>query len=375
MKNEQETFINEIIENCTDCGACSKGCPILTEIDESPAVIAARGASLYEAFACSLCYRCEAVCPLNLNPGQMFKQKRIQAVADREIEIDDYRYLLPDRQVTVNSFYREYYGINYDDLNLSSPAEIGFFPGCTLMTYSPQLTRKVYQILSKEQPGPVFFTECCGKPLYQIGLPARGNKSREKVRNKIISSDIKCLVAACPNCYYELKQIMAGHDIKIITVYEALEKQGFTNHLPGVRCTIHDSCPDRFEGIFGMQVRQALESIGCQVVEMANRGKRSICCGSGGQLSHFQLDFAEQLVNKRLKEAEKTEADTLVAYCLSCVLNFSRKSPGMKVRHALNLLLGCDEDYGDLKNKANEMFTGPDGAENWSKIMDGPEED
>lgn len=372
--------VSELIVECVGCGECSANCMLLQEIGIDPAAIASRGATVDEAFDCSLCGLCEAVCPLNLSPAQMFAQRRTEAVANAEIDINDYRYLFPDRPVNVMSQFRKVYGIDYSDLRPVENGDTAFFPGCTMLTYSPGLTRKVYDSLGQFYPNLLFMMDCCGKPLYQLGLERRGENNREQLKEKISRLGIKRLIVACPNCYYELKKVLVDQCIELLTVYEVLKEHPRICNgnvpLPGKnQCTVHDSCPDRFEGIFARQVRQALQARGYQLVEMAYSQSTTICCGSGGQISHFRPDFAEQLVESRLKEAEDIGSEILVAYCHSCVLNFARIPSGIKIRHALNLLLGFEEDYTGVKNLAREMFAGPDGEENWQQIMREPGED
>lgn len=376
--------VKELIEQCIGCGECSENCLLLKEIDQDPGIIAARGVGIDEAFACALCNLCEAVCPLDLSPGRMFELKRQEAVANAEVDIDQYRYLFPDRPVNVMSLFREVYGVDYSDLNQTIAGETAFFPGCTMMSYSPYLCRAVFNTMSERYSDMVFFTECCGKPLYQLGLEYRGANNRDRLREKISRLGIKRIVVACPNCYYELRKAQFDQIVELITIYEVLKEPGSrfknSNEYRGraevsvakkipLSCTVHDSCPDRFEGVFAKQAREALEENGYQIVEMEHSHQRTICCGSGGQISHFRPDFAEQFVNIRLEEAEKTGADQLVAYCHSCVLNFGKNPSGIKVRHVLNLLLDFEEDYSGVKNKTREMFEGPEGEENWKKIM------
>jgi fumarate reductase (CoM/CoB) subunit B len=201
-KKKEINWQEEIAAECIECGACSDECLLLTEIGEEPASIAARNIEADEAFGCSMCMLCESVCPLDLSPGSMFAQKRIQAVADGEIDIDDYRYLFPDRSLNIMSFFRQYYGIDYTDIEASPGAEVGFFPGCTMMTYSEQLTRRVYDEIKKSFGNVILLNDCCGKPLYQLGLPARSEANRDILIKKTKSLGLKKIVAVCPNCFY-----------------------------------------------------------------------------------------------------------------------------------------------------------------------------
>lgn len=337
--NKKQGGAHVIIEQCTGCKACEESCRVLTEIDEDPASIAFRGVTCNEAFSCALCGKCEAVCPLGLSPYRMFEQRRIEAVANNELDANEYRYLFPDRTENVMSIYREYYGVDYSDINMSSQADTAFIPGCTMMTYSPELTRQVYYRLSELYHNPVLFTECCGLPMYQIGLPERGDKIKEGIKEKASSLGVKRFVIACPNCYYQFKKTPSIQNIELLTVYEALKDSFSSNRGNGIY-TVHDSCPDRFEGIFATQVREALDSVDCHIVEMRHRGKNSICCGSSGQMGHFRPEWSKEHERQGLLEAAEAGADTMIAYCHACVLNFANVSSGLKVRHALNVQIG-----------------------------------
>lgn len=375
-KGKKTDAQTSITEQCIACNLCCEDCLLLEEIGEDPAAIAARGATVDEAYACFLCGQCEAVCPVNLSPGKMFASRRKDAVQAGEIDIDEYRYMFPDRPLNVMSMFRQLNKIDYQDFNQTSPGRVGFFPGCTMLTYAPDLTRKVYAALTEIYPDLVFVTDCCGKPLSQLGTQLRAEKSRHHINNKLNHLGIKHLVTACPNCFYELQEVLEDQEIKVVTVYEILKGPIQNQPSPGIKpakCTVHDSCPDRFQEIFGQQVREALRKANYEVLEMAHNHATTFCCGSGGQVSHFRPDFTGRVIDRRLQEAQDTGAEILVAYCLSCVLNFCKNPSGLKVKHALNLLFDVDEDYDGLKNKAKEMLAGPDGEEIWLQIMAEPE--
>lgn len=376
MDKEKKTDVRAVIaEQCIACGACSEDCLLLQEIDEAPAAIASRGATVDEAYACFLCGQCEAVCPLELNPKKMFADRRKEAVQAHEIDIEEFRYLFPDRPLNVMSMFRQLHHIDYQDLNQTFPGSVGFFPGCTMMTYAPALTRKVYDVLTNIDPETVFMTDCCGKPLDQLGTRLRAERNRHHLIERIDQLGIKLLVTACPNCYYELQQILREREIKVVTVYAILGSSYFQSASAGSRgkCTVHDSCPDRLQGVFGQQVRDALQAAGYEIIEMAHYRTDTFCCGSGGQVSHSRPDFTEAVIARRIQEAQDTGAEMLTAYCLSCVLNFCKNPSGLKVTHVLNLLLDVQEDYDGLKRKAQGMFDGPEGEERWQQIMAEPE--
>ncbi|MGL5515049.1 MAG: heterodisulfide reductase-related iron-sulfur binding cluster, partial [Sporomusa sp.] len=212
------------------------------------------------------------------------------------------------------------------------------------------------------------WTECCGKPLVQLGLQSRADAMHERLRAFLQQNKVNKVITACPGCYYELKNIFMPCDVNVQTVYETLDF-GPRATTDKRSCTIHDACPDRYHGEFGRQVRQALLQVGFSLREMKHSQQHTICCGSGGQISHFRPDLTEKLVNMRLDEAEELGVDILAAYCLSCVLKFAGASCKIPVTHVLNLLLEQSEDFKEAKQLAKRMLTGPEGEKVWEIIM------
>ncbi|NPV30098.1 MAG: (Fe-S)-binding protein [Firmicutes bacterium] len=362
MGKEPHSQLAMLAQECQDCGLCLGACDLLAEAAGTPGELAQGGVGAYEAYSCFLCDRCAAACPLGLKPSAIFAARRIVAVEKGEIDPDEYSYLFPDREESIMRLYRRYYNIDYSDIAAGKGTETCFFPGCTLMTYSPVLTREVYRRLRAGCGCRGILTDCCGKPLSQMGLRQRAEQAARSLMNKMAHIGVKRVIVACPGCYYHLRHLLEQEGIEVLTVYEVLD---FQRQMPenAPLCTVHDSCPDRFEGIFAAQVREALRKDGYELVEMPFSGRDAPCCGSGGQVSHFRPELAEKLVEKRLSEAEKSGAEILIAYCLSCVLNFAGKPSGIKARHALNLLLGHEEDYSDVKARALQIFTEPEPTE------------
>lgn len=356
------------MNECMECGACIKICELLQEIGETPAMMTRRGVLAGQAFSCSLCGACETVCPSGLSPKRLFAERRKTAVQNGELDINEYNYLCPDRKCNAMSLYRRRYGIDYKDMEVDGSTNTVFFPGCTLLTYSPGITRDIYNRLKKNCRCQGLWDGCCGKPLSQLGLQQRFEDMQQSLAGFAKQHSIKKVITACPGCYYELTPLLAPLEIDVVTVYEMVD---FRPHSVADKkvCAIHDACPDRMAGIFGRQVRQTLAKCGFSIVEMKHTKERTICCGSGGQLSHFRPDLAEKLVRIRGDEARESRADVLVGYCLSCVLKFDDSSTDIPVAHALNLLLEQPEDFKGAKAKAAQLFMGADGEKLWQEIM------
>ncbi len=354
-----------IADKCRECGLCNEACLLLAELGESPKRLAARGVVPWEAFSCTLCGGCEAVCPAGLSPMELFAAGRRAAAKGN---LDDYRYLFPDRANNLMNVYRRYSGIDYSDLAPPGETASAFFPGCTMLTYAPDLTREVFARLRDAGGCGGLIGECCGKPLAQLGLAPRADATAAGLLARLKALSVRELVVACPGCYYELRSLLRPAGIGLRTVYEALGDR-LAGAAGGKLCTVHDSCPDRFEGLFGRQVRGLLAKGGFGLVEMEHSRKSTICCGSGGMISHFRPDRTAELVTARLEEARATGAGVLVSYCLSCTLKFAAAADGIAAEHALSLLLGRREDFAAARKKAAAMLEGPQGAALWAEIM------
>lgn len=376
MKNQNSlTEICQVItEECTECGQCTQVCLFLEEAGITPAAMAQRGPSISEAYSCTLCGLCEIVCPVSLKLKDMFLAARKEAVSQGQIDINKYRYMFPDRKNNTLAFYRQYNKIDYADLKPDREASAAFFPGCAMLTYSPELVRAVFAHLQKSRPDLTLITDCCGILLEQLGMSQRYSQFADYLQEKLGRLKIKSLISACPSCYYQLPSTLSGSSIELLTVYEALDLERLiSRETPGnnggTLVTIHDSCPDRWQGTFANQAREALKQMGYSVRELKNNREHTVCCGSGGQLSHFRQDLSQQLIEQRSREANATGADIFAAYCVGCTLNFAKRPSDKKVQHVLNLLLDVPQDFVGVKLKAAQIFEGPQGEKNWEKVM------
>lgn len=374
MHGKLDQICQQICETCLECGQCIAECPLLQGLDENIIDIAKRQPNVEEAYSCTQCGLCEAVCPMSLSPKSMFTARRTQAVSGYEVSIDEYRYMFPDRKHNVMSLYRELNGFPYERFNIDQPNPVAFFPGCTMLTYSPELTNEVFLHLNQTYKGLTLLSECCGLPLYQLGLPSRGDNYVNSLKVKLGELKITNLIIACPNCYYQLRTVLKDTNLKLMTTYEALNGSAIFNHSVEDSArkvvTVHDSCPDRFGQIFAAQARNALQKKGYQLVEMEHSHQVTICCGSGAQITHFQPDLAESLVRTRLDEGLDTGAQILASSCLGCALNFSKLPSNIQVSHVLNLLLEFSQDFNGVKEKSKAIFEGPEGEKRWARVME-----
>lgn len=364
---------NQVIEKFSDecilCGACLSACTLLSDLGENPGEIAqaiSREEVSDELVAaiqrCALCGYCSQECLVNLNPAQMFKAAREILVQKGRIDPEEYDVMRVDREWNFFSIYRATYDIHFDDLKRTEYDTL-FFPGCTLASYSPELTRAAFHWLEKRGLQVGFTELCCGKPLDSIGLSGAANHYLDQLRNELETSGARQIITACPNCENSLRSKLPGLDIH--SIYGLMLDAGV--HVTGEgTLTFHDSCPDRYGSSNPQDVRQLLS--GFQQVEMKSRGKDTICCGSGGIVSMVDPELCASRAQKRMAEFFSTRADTCVTACMACSHRLAQNIRAGQVRHCLEYVFDIQVDYEQVEKNTIAMWEGRTGEINLARL-------
>ena len=360
---------------CIGCRACLDACPLLEELDRTPADIARalesgqRDGRLVEAVRrCALCGLCSRSCPLGLNPADLMQTARTMLLADGVTDLDDYRLMLVDHDWHFFTLYRRTWGIDYADLATESYQAL-FFPGCTLASYGPALTRTVHAWLRAQGLRVGISAECCGLPLLNIGLPQRSERMLERLKRKLREAGARQLITACPNCYYHFRAHLA--DVEVVPLYQLLADAGL--RVPGrASVTVHDACPDRFSGRIGALVRQLLA--GHALAEMDHHGPDAVCCGAGGIVSMVDPALCGARARSRIAEFHATGAQYCVTACMSCskrleAADTAAACPGKDaaaggVVHLLELIFDTAVDQHQVKERISQMWQGAPGDRN-----------
>jgi Fe-S oxidoreductase len=348
---------------------CLNACELLNDLGMTPDEIAQKVFSdqvsdnlLSAIQRCDLCGRCGEGCLVNLNPADMFRAAR-EVLMRRGVTLpDDYDVMLVDQDWNFFSLYRSTFNIQFDDLYLDKYDTL-FFPGCSLASYAPELTRAVHSWLQGQGMRVGFTEKCCGKPLSSIGLEERARNLLDGIREEMQTAGAKRLVTACPNCHYLLKEQLGG--VELVSLYDLLREAGI--QVQGdERFTVHDSCADRYDMAIGTQIRALLSSH--PLVEMEHHGKDTLCCGSGGIVSTVAPKLAEQRARKRVAEFSDTGADRCVTACMSCAHRLARVSSEGNIVHCLELVFGIPVDYSQLAANIQSMWKGEWGEYNLSRL-------
>ncbi len=110
--------------------------------------------------------------------------------------------------------------------------------------------------------------------------------------------------------------------------------------------TYHDSCSGLRELHVKKQPRKLLASVkGLTLVEMSDS---DVCCGFGGTFAVKYSDISGAIVDAKAKNVEATQAPTLLAGDLGCLMNMagklSRDGKPIAVRHVAEVLAGMTNE-------------------------------
>lgn len=143
--------------------------------------------------------------------------------------------------------------------------------------------------------------------------------------------ELRAEVDAFANRVFELCQFLV--DVRALSTVPG--------HLKG-RVTYHDSCSGLRELGIKSAPRQLLQSM--PDVNLVEMSEAETCCGFGGLFSEKYPGISNAIVSRKCTEAQKTEADLLLAGDLGCLMNMAGKlkrvGSAIKVRHVAEVLAG-----------------------------------
>jgi L-lactate dehydrogenase complex protein LldE len=110
--------------------------------------------------------------------------------------------------------------------------------------------------------------------------------------------------------------------------------------------TYHDSCSGLRELGVHDQPRKLLATVeGLTLTELEDA---DVCCGFGGTFAVKYGELSDAIVTKKSEKIAQTQADTLLAGDLGCLMNMAgklqRQGRKIKVRHVAEVLAGMTDD-------------------------------
>ena len=379
---------------CIQCGACIPRCEVLESAEgagcarsvgeiarlfadaaaapteeAARAAVAAlaegRPALVFAVRRCCMDALCTAPCPTAVDARPVFAALRALLHDAGVTTMDGFTMTQVDREWHIFSAYRAVHGIWYNDLpSLDTAREQGcdtlFFPGCTLASYAPALTREVLRWLQDQGMAAALCAECCGSPLRSGGLADRADAHRARLVARAVEAGIRRVVLVCPGCRDEWEAVPGAEALELVALPRLLAEGGARPRPEKIAAAfgraagegaeeapaaspagtlpfpsdgaagegrgapvlaLMDSCHDR-DGRFGGPLRRLFAD--CPMVELAHHGAEAACCGAAGAVSLVDGPLCERRALRMLRDEPRAAgADLVVANCPTCAYTFA----------------------------------------------------
>lgn len=267
----------DVAKDCVSCGACRNSCRLLREEGLPSGLFAlpeASGAFRRALYRCSLCGRCDAVCPRKIPVTDAFRAARGRL----------YRLGLHPRRALAGRLFFERLGMTKPfRAHLIPPgADTALFPGCNLPGIRPEGVLQFYKALAERIPrlGVVF--DCCGIFTRDAGDEAGFARRLEALAEALKAKGIRRIVSACPTCLGVFRE--AGFPFALESAQEHLPAlvEGCGAVRPGGGLVLHDPCSSRHDAAFLSATRRTLATLGVGARETGLGGAKTFCCAETG---------------------------------------------------------------------------------------------
>jgi hypothetical protein len=244
------------------------------------------------------------------------------------------------------------------DASAPQPVHSLFWPGCTLSSYSQELTDATYHFLRKRGLADGLSIRCCGNIIRYAGGRAACTDYRDNLVSTLEKRGIQRIITVCPNCFYGFGEMLQSRSgIEVCTLSRLLADEGLrisqAQMTPARSVCIHDSCPDRRCGIDATAVRRLFEGI--ELREMQHNRHNARCCGLGKLLFIGDPQTSRRLRESRIEEFVQTGAEQLVTSCFSCANAFQDPQSNLSAVHYLELLFGVRVDWTAVYESARRI--------------------
>ncbi len=170
---------------------------------------------------------------------------------------------------------------------------------------------------------------CCGDPLRRTGHEYMFQIMASQNIETLKQYEFNTIVTMCPHGYFVLKNEYPklGGDFNVKHYTEFLsqlikENKIKVNKKISGKFTYHDPCYiGRYSEIYE-EPRELIKLTGAELVEMKDNREKSFCCGAGGGGMWKEESKGERMNYIRIKQAKKTNVETIITACPYCSLMF-----------------------------------------------------
>ncbi|MBI4684203.1 MAG: VTT domain-containing protein [Nitrospirae bacterium] len=324
------SVIDTFTEGCISCDICKTACPFLSKYGAPDKII-------FEAqenvFYCTNCNACTHICPQKLSPSEAFLEKKYQLIKSGLISDG-----VKDKVNSARKFADKGHRFPFSYYSVSDTV---FWPGCALAGMSPQIVKRIVNLLTRHLNKKLGIAlDCCFDPLYQIGDINSVKAASERIRERLKKHKINHIITGCANCQkifsLFMPEIKVEHILEILPVSD-LQINRFTDS----PVFLHHPCPAyRFEEIRN-KAKEQLRVYASEIKESAIPS----CCGLGGGINAISKKLSEEFTDKAVRKSDHSPINSfansaipIVTYCMGCKNRFLEN--GKKAYHLLEFISG-----------------------------------
>jgi len=229
---------------------------------------------------------------------------------------------------------------------LAPGAGVLYFAGCSTAALYPEVIGATLRIFEAAGVEVTMLDpeECCGLPLYTLGYSEEASAFARRLAAAVGETGAQTVVSGCPMCVQMLRErypalgIDLGVEVRHVT--EFLSDVAAEGRLAGPSgspggetaaglstgsgsagpVTYHDPCYlGRWLGVYEAPRRLLTGTAGLVLAEMESSREYAACCGGSAAVSTVTPTTAGRIAGRRLGEAVRTGAKTLVTACPHCL--------------------------------------------------------
>jgi heterodisulfide reductase subunit D len=342
---------------CNWCADCVARCPVY--IEEGWESVTPRGkllmikgelkgwhemteGAIKRLYSCTSCKLCSDICTTGfIDPPEIIRVARTELVKAGKAPLPEHKKMDSAIQQSKNPYgkpHSERFNWLPKDLSIKGKSENVYFAGCVSSYHDPHIAEATVRILSKAGYDFAVIRDewCCGNHPYWDGNQPLYEELAKHNAHTLKDAGVKRVITGCAGCYTMLKntypETITGFNIEVLHVSEVLDKllkDGKLNPTKNLsmKVTYHDPCHLGRHGEIYEQPRRVLLKIpGITLVEMQNNRKNSNCCGGGGGFFTIKPEEAINIALRRVSEAQRTGASSIVSACPLCETNLKYAS-------------------------------------------------
>lgn len=258
------------------------------------------------------------------------------------------------------------------DQGRNTKGKIGFFPGCAIEQFQPDIgsaTVRVLEALGYEVVTPAR-SVCCGRPFLSLGDRSAAEELARKNHDLLAALDVDTVVTSCASCGLTFKKdyptLLAPSGRELVRVQDIHEflagKTGDLDLSPvAMKVTWHDPCHlGRGQGL-SKTAREILNAVpGIELIEMKYPDR---CCGFGGVMRVSHPALSGTIGNAKAKDIAGTQAEIVITGCPGCRMQIAdslrRTGSETEVVHSVQVLDAALRNAGSFVKRAELETTGP----------------